>query len=471
MKTVNFCLAIVLFFVSFSDSRLSHKSPTPVLKDLLSSITEVDSISYHNIVLHKNTNKNPVSNEDVPKPSESKTHSETRNTTIEILPVEDVYVRGSPYAGDTFHTMQHLNINEGSKARDRRHGYMKFDLSSVSGTITSATIKLHAYEVGSGTINHEMHLYTDDSWTEDGLTWNSRVAVSDLIGNWAPSTSSPSLIDVTSWAQDAAATDNLFSVRIKAIEWDIEVRYGTKDTSDVSIRPVLELVTSGGNQAPTVTLDQPTEGQDFTEGSAITLTATASDPESDPIQQVEFFEGSNSLGTDDTAPYETTWTPPATGSYVLSAKATDDQSNEGTSADVNITVSALNQPPAVTLDQPTEGQDFIEGNAITLTATATDPESDPIQHVEFFEGANSLGTVNSSPYELTWTPPATGSYVLSAKALDDQSNEGSSANVSITVSVAPQSGIISLAPTYDTYVRGGTHSSTNYNLDPELHVF
>ncbi len=91
-----------------------------------------------------------------------------------------------------------------------------------------------------------------------------------------------------------------------------------------------------GNGTPTVAITQPTNNAIFTNGS-ISLAATASVTGS-TITQVEFFDGSNSLGIDMTTPYSITANL-AAGSHSLTAKATAGNGSSAISAGVNVTVT------------------------------------------------------------------------------------------------------------------------------------
>src|SRR5690606_22492715 len=94
----------------------------------------------------------------------------------------------------------------------------------------------------------------------------------------------------------------------------------------------------GVNQPPTVSLTAPAAGSSFTAGSNITLSANASDSDG-TVTQVEFFQGSTSLGVDTSAPYSITWSNVAAGNYTLKAVATDDDNAVASSATANITVT------------------------------------------------------------------------------------------------------------------------------------
>ena len=94
-----------------------------------------------------------------------------------------------------------------------------------------------------------------------------------------------------------------------------------------------------GNVAPTVSITSPANNATFTAGANITINATAADSDG-TVTSVAFYQGSTLLGTDITSPYTFTWNGVAAGSYVLTAKATDNSGATTTSAAVNITVNA-----------------------------------------------------------------------------------------------------------------------------------
>ncbi|NUO78360.1 MAG: hypothetical protein HOQ32_20415 [Lysobacter sp.] len=96
------------------------------------------------------------------------------------------------------------------------------------------------------------------------------------------------------------------------------------------------------NVAPSVRLTAPVGGQVFSSGSAITLKATASDPDNG-VQRVEFYVDGNKVGEDFSAPYSVSWSATG-GSYSLAAIAIDPLNAQTTSIAVGITVSA---PPVV----------------------------------------------------------------------------------------------------------------------------
>lgn len=93
-----------------------------------------------------------------------------------------------------------------------------------------------------------------------------------------------------------------------------------------------------GNQSPVVSITSPANGATFTNPANITINANASDSDGS-VTKVEFFNGSVKLGEDTSAPYTYSWTNVSTGTYNLTAKATDNAGATTTSAAVSITVN------------------------------------------------------------------------------------------------------------------------------------
>jgi len=101
--------------------------------------------------------------------------------------------------------------------------------------------------------------------------------------------------------------------------------------------PAAITVFSAGNTPPTATITSPADGASFPWKPTITITATASDP-GGSVAKVEFRDGTTVLGQDTSAPYSYTWRNVASGSHVLTVRATDDAGALTTSSSVRITV-------------------------------------------------------------------------------------------------------------------------------------
>jgi hypothetical protein len=211
------------------------------------------------------------------------------------------------------------------------------------------------------------------------------------------------------------------------------------------------------NSPPTVALTAPTTGATYDAPAAITLTADAADTDG-TISKVEFFQGATKLGEDTTAPYEYAWSNALTGSYALTAKATDNLGGTATSTAVNITVTnADNAAPSVTLTAPANGATILT-SSIALAATAADTDG-VVAKVEFFNGTTKLGEDTTSPYTYNWTGVATGTYMLSAVATDNDGATTTSAASNISVAVPITTTLVAKGATWK-YLDNGSDQGT-----------
>ena len=231
-------------------------------------------------------------------------------------------------------------------------------------------------------------------------------------------TTSPYSISVT------GLTAGTYSLTVKAIDGD-----GAETTS------AARSITVGANSPPTVSLTAPAANATYKLPATITINATAAAGETnDSITKVEFFANGTLIGTDTTSPYSIAWSPSAAGSYVLTAKATDSLGAETTSAPRTITVAA-NAPPTAAISTPANNAKFNSPAAFTFSASATAPEAnDTVQRVEFYANGNLLGTDTASPWSISVTGLAAGTYSLTVKAIDGDNAETTSAARTIIVS-------------------------------------
>ena len=213
----------------------------------------------------------------------------------------------------------------------------------------------------------------------------------------------------------------------------------------------ISITTSGANLPPTVQLTSPLDGASFDLGDAIDMAATASDSDGD-VTRVEFYQGSTKLGEDSTAPYLFTWSNPPVGTHTLSAVAIDNENDSTTSATITVSVevAVANIPPEVALTAPLDGANFIFGDAIEITATASDADGN-VTRVEFYQGDTKLGEDTASPYTFTWNDAAEGSYTLSAVATDNAGATTQSAAAGISVAANPNLQAVELQEGLDGY--------------------
>jgi aryl-phospho-beta-D-glucosidase BglC (GH1 family) len=193
---------------------------------------------------------------------------------------------------------------------------------------------------------------------------------------------------------------------------------------------------TSSNQPPAVSITSPGNNATFTAPASITINATASDADG-TVSKVDFYNGSTLLGSSTSSPYSFVWSNVASGTYTLTAKATDNAGAVTTSSAITVVVSATpNTAPTVSITSPANGASFTAPASITINATAADADG-TVSNVAFYNGSTLLGTDASSPYSFAWNNVAAGTYSLTARATDNSGAITTSTAVSITVSSAP----------------------------------
>jgi hypothetical protein len=106
-----------------------------------------------------------------------------------------------------------------------------------------------------------------------------------------------------------------------------------------------------------------------------------------------------------------------------------------------------NAPPTAQITSPQAGASLPSPGPIAIAATASDPDGSVTQ-VAFYANGTLIGSDTDSPYGISWSNVAPGSYDLTARSTDNAGATTVSAPVSITVTgnVAPTVAITSPAP-------------------------
>jgi beta-glucanase (GH16 family) len=122
-----------------------------------------------------------------------------------------------------------------------------------------------------------------------------------------------------------------------------------------------------GNAAPVVSVTAPSTGATFASGSSVAVSASASDSDGS-ISQVEFFANGNSIGVDNSSPYSVAWTI-GSGTYNLTARATDNAGAQTTSSTVTVTGQASGSATTVSVSGIVTGT--VSGGSGSKFGTAT----------------------------------------------------------------------------------------------------
>ena len=191
------------------------------------------------------------------------------------------------------------------------------------------------------------------------------------------------------------------------------------------------------NTAPTIAITAPTTGDVFSADETIVITASVTDS-FDAITQVEYFANNVSIGVVSESPFSLDWIAPSTGSFDITAIATDSSGDRGFASTVSLTIDPSTAPttPTVVVTNPTAGLTFPVGETIPLTASVTTSGSasaDSIT-VDFFVNDVFLGTATEFPYQFDWQPISNGIFTITARGTELGSTAGPvSSGVSVTV--------------------------------------
>lgn len=147
---------------------------------------------------------------------------------------------------------------------------------------------------------------------------------------------------------------------------------------------------------------------------------------------VSTFESSNGVA----------WTPVSTDAlalpgsfYVGLAFAAGTGSAQGVFEQVSVQALAANKPPLVAVQAPAAGTTVYVGDKVTLVAAASDPD-DRVDAVEFLVNGTRVGIDTAAPYQAIWTASKTGTYQLTAVAIDSEGARTATIPLPLTV-VAP----------------------------------
>jgi len=171
----------------------------------------------------------------------------------------------------------------------------------------------------------------DTTATLDGTLSNDPAGES-LTYNWEQ-VYGPSII---SFSNNLIASPEITNLIEGVYKCNLTVSDGSFSDTD----EVLVIVSQTGNSTPSISITSPNEGTSFEEGTDINITTSVSDLDG-TVTLVEFYDGTEKIGEDTSDPFTLLWSNVAIGDHQISAVATDDASDQGTSQIINISVEEV----------------------------------------------------------------------------------------------------------------------------------
>jgi hypothetical protein len=177
-----------------------------------------------------------------------------------------------------------------------------------------------------------------------------------VVNTWNPNSASVNITQPVS-----CADGEYYYIRVK------------QSDGDEAISSPIRIVGGTVNISPVVSVTSPANNSIFYTPANLTITANASDSDGS-VAKVEFYQGSTLLGEDIAAPYSFTWESAAAGSYLITAKATDNLGGVTLSDPVAVSVYNSGIPVTRSVVIAKGSDDAEESNAGVIYTNSTDIE-------------------------------------------------------------------------------------------------
>ena len=190
-------------------------------------------------------------------------------------------------------------------------------------------------------------------------------------------------------------------------------------------------VNAANNQPPVVSITAPANNATFFQGSSITFTGTATDPEDGALTGAALEWSSDRDGPLGTGASITNTTLSA-GAHVITLVGRDSGGNTGT-ATRTVQVLPMNAAPTVAITAPADNTQVVAGTNVVFTATATDPEDGALTGAAV-RWSSSLGGSLGNGLSVSSASLVDGVHTITVTATD---SGGRSASAGITLTVTP----------------------------------
>ncbi|HUP13199.1 MAG TPA: putative Ig domain-containing protein, partial [Niastella sp.] len=241
--------------------------------------------------------------------------------------IADAYTNNGVNADINYGTASYLVVKTTTGTSAARASYLKFPLSSLTGTISSAVLRVYGRCTDAGVVTSvAAYPVSNDSWTETGITWNNAPAASggalSTVGNIG-NASQYFDFDVTSYVQSELSGDKTASFLLQApSNLNKFLQFNSRNNTKYQPQLVISKGGSAANQAPVL---DAIGNRTATSGQPYSFTAHATDVNGG--QSLTYsLENGPAGATIDPVTGIFNWTPSIVGSETFSVKVTDNGS-------------------------------------------------------------------------------------------------------------------------------------------------
>ncbi|MEM7586392.1 MAG: Ig-like domain-containing protein, partial [Acidobacteriota bacterium] len=224
----------------------------------------------------------------------------------------------------------------------------------------------------------------------------------------------------------------------------------TASVSDAGGLSASDTITLTVNAGPSASITAPANGSTANAGSAVTFTGTASDPEDGDLSASLSWTSSLDGAIGSGASFATSSL--SAGVHVITASVTD-AGGLPASAAITLTVNAA---PSAGITAPADGSIFDQGDSVTFTGTASDPEDGDL--TASLSWSSSLDGAIGTGGSFSTSSLSLGTHVITASVVDS-GGLTAVASITLTVKLPPVTVTFTSIGAEDGWVRESNETS------------
>jgi hyaluronate lyase len=162
-----------------------------------------------------------------------------------LAPEADTYVRKDAYAETNFGTKPQLDVNNTSSGYPTQQAYLRFNLTGLSGNELYSSQLYVSAATTNGLKEVGVYKVQDDSWVENGMTWNNKPSIGTeaLSSVQVNNTWSLHNFDVTSYTRAEYTGDQRISLALSQQGPGNYVGVKSRKNTPADTRPYLQVIT------------------------------------------------------------------------------------------------------------------------------------------------------------------------------------------------------------------------------------